>query len=174
MRMFNRILTKNDISTIINKTSTVFIQLNPLPFIVNNPTMGTDVIPTLNGSAVETVEYDSADSAGNEGKFTMDTNYNIYVIAQQTEITDICSAGRYITGFVVSYNANPLYYFDTVPTYILRTYDVNNYLVGETMPCDLPTLMNKIKCLDQGVNVSEVGPYHHVLVRSLTTQKMGG
>lgn len=174
MRMFNRILTKNDISSIINKTSTVFIQLTTLPFIVKTPVMGTDVIPTLNGKAVDIVEFESADEVGNVGKFTMDTSYNIYIVASQTDVVDICSAGRYITGFVVSYNANPLQYFDNVPTYVLKTYDVNNYLVCETLPCDLPTLMNKIKCIDSGVNVGETGPYQHVLVRSLTTQRVGG
>lgn len=121
----------------------------------------------LQGKPFEYVEFASIDNAGNAGKYSVNTQNQLVLIVSSVEVTDLASAEKYVWGIYVDYLLKSLQYADSVPTYVMETYNVNNYEVCQTEASSLPNLMQKIQCLDKDLDVDEGGYFYHVLTRSM-------
>lgn len=168
LRFQDVFLTPGDVNGFTAMTSTTFITINPFPNATQSFIQAPNSIRvSVQGKPFEYVAYNEADQAENVGKYTIDTMNRLVLIAETLTITDCCSCGKYVSGIQVHYQLKPLQYADKVPTYYMKTYNCNNYLVTASGPAPLPDLLAKAKAIDENQDLNVGGPLYHVLTRNM-------
>lgn len=161
-------LTPCDVALVTKMANVTTITINLFDYVLPNlSTTPNSLFVSLQGKFLEMVAYDNIDLADNVGKFSVDLNNRLVFIVDSTIVTDNKTAYNYVWGYRVAYLLKSLAYFDDVPTYTMKTYDIENYLISETLPMELAQAMNKMKCLDNSLDLPTNGYYYHVLTRSL-------
>lgn len=153
----------------LDKLTTVnIITIKHLPManrdLANIP---NSIVVLLQGKHIEQMPYDNVDNADNVGKFAINTNNQLIFFVDNTLVQNMHEARAYVWGMVVDYLLKPLKYADEIPTYIMHSYTSEGVQVSETTATDLPTIMNKIKCLDKVLDIDGNGFYTHILTRTM-------
>ena len=164
----NVFLKPNDIFSLSKMETLNVITIKPLEFMstsIGTSLAGIQIL--LQGKPFEMVPFASIDTAENIGKFTVDTNNKILLFVDNTQIQTEQQARDYVWGLVVIYEMKELKVADNIPTYVCESFDSNGYQVSETLASPLPEVMNKIKCLDNILDINETGYYYHILTRNM-------
>lgn len=157
-----------DVLSVTALTTVTTITIKTFPNAIASMSSTPNAINVmLQGKPLEFVEFASVDSADNEGKYSINTSNQLVLIVSSVTVTDKITAGNYVWGIYVAYMLKSLQYADNIPTYVMETYNVNNYEVCQTESSSLPTLMQKIQCLDKDLDIDEGGYFYHVLTRSM-------
>lgn len=148
-------------------TTVNIITIQPLELALSTlATTPNSIEVLLQGKPFEMVEYANVDNVDNVGKFTIDTSNNLVLIVDNTQIQTVREARNYIWGIAVFYQLKELTLADNIPTYVCQSFNSTGYQVSETVPSPLPDIMNKIKCLDNILDINETY-YHHILTRNM-------
>lgn len=123
---------------------------------------------SIQGKPMEYVAFANADNADNIGKYTINTMNQLVLIGSPLTENECCAVGKFVSGVQVHYQLKPLTYTDNVPTYMMRTYNVNGYLVTASGPAPLNELLNKAQVLDKNQDLNVGGFLTHEIVRSMT------
>lgn len=163
----NIILEPHDFLSLKPLTTVNVITIKPLEFALSTlATTPSAIEVMLQGKPFEMVEYANVDNADNVGKFTIDTSNNLVLIVDNTQVQTEREARHYIWGIVIFYQLKELTLGDNIPTYVCQSFNSTGYQVSETMASPLPDIMNKIKCLDNILDINETY-YYHILTRNM-------
>lgn len=169
MRYRDVFLTPGDITGFTAMTTVTFITIGNFEYATPSfISTANSLVVSLQGKPTEYVPYNDADNADAAGKYTINTMNQLILIAGTLEITDSCAAGKYVSGIKVHYLLKPLTYADNIPTYNMKSYNVNNYLVTASGPAPLNELLSKVQCLDKNQDVNAGGYLVHVITRNMT------
>lgn len=157
-----------DVFSLTPLTTVNTIVINTLDYTSTNlATVSGQISVMLQGKEFSYVLFADIDNADNVGKFSINTSNQIVLVVDNTTVMTMDAARKYVWGIVVTYPMKSLKYVDQIPTYIMQSFTCNNYQVSQTIASDLPSLMNKMKCLDTVLDIDEAGFYYHILTRSM-------
>lgn len=151
-----------------NLTTVNVITIENLPWADKNlATIPNSISVFRFGKPIEQIPYENIDNSDNVDKFSINTNNQLVFFVDNTLVQNIYKARMYVWGLVVCYLLKPLKYADAIPTYIMQSFTSQGLQVSETIATDLPTIMNKIKCLDKALDIDGNGFYTHILTRTM-------
>ena len=124
---------------------------------------------SFRGNFYPQITSDRLDEGGLENSFAYVNTPNgkgqIKIVVSKSEVADIGTAIKYITGMLVSYELAPVVAAGTnkEPLYEVETYLSDGTLVSPSIACSLPDIARKIQALETNFNLNEVGYYKHVI-----------
>ena len=161
-------LTPGDVNGFTVTESVTLITINTLEYgvqsFITNP---NSIRVSVQGKPLEYVAFASADNADAVGKYTINTMNQLVLIASNLTENECCEIGKFVSGVHVHYQLRPLVYVDNVPTYMMKTYNVNGYLVTASGPAPLNELLSKAQALDKNQDLDVGGFLTHVLTRAM-------
>lgn len=161
-------LTPGSVSGFTVTDSVTFITINNFDYSVQSfISVPNSIRVSVQGKQLEYVAFANADNADNIGKYTINTMNQLVLIASNLTENECCEIGKFVSGVHVHYQLRPLTYADQVPTYMMRTYNVNGYLVTASGPAPLNELMAKAQVLDKNQDLNVGGFLTHELIRNM-------
>lgn len=161
-------LTPDMVYELTALTSVSTIVIEPLEYVATNLlAVPNSISVKLQGVDFAEVAFADIDNVDNIGKFSINTANQLVLVVDNTKVTNLEEARKYIWGIVVTYLLKPLTYADNIPTYIMTTRTSMGMLVSETVATNQPDLQNKMRCLDSSLDLNENGPFIHTLIRSV-------
>lgn len=161
-------LTPGSVNGFVTTDSVTLITINTFDYAVPSFIATPNSIRvSVQGKTMEYVAYANADNADNVGKYTINTMNQLVLIASNLTESECCEIGKFVAGIHVHYQMRPLQYADNVPTYLMKTYNVNGYLVTASGPAPLNELLVKAQALDKNQDLNVGGFLTHELIRNM-------
>lgn len=168
MRYRDVFLTPGDVNGFTVTDSVTLITINTFDYGVQNFTaVPNSIRVSVQGKALEYVAFANVDNADNIGKYSINTMNQLVLIASNLTENECCEIGKFVSGVQVHYQLRPLTFADNVPTYLMKTYNVNGYLVTASGPAPLNELMAKAQSLDKNQDINVGGFLTHELIRNM-------
>lgn len=168
MRYRDVFLTPGDVSGFTVTDSVTLITINTFDYGVQSFTsVSNSIRVSVQGKALDYVAFANVDNADNVGKYSINTMNQLVLIASNLTENECCEIGKFVSGVQVHYQLRPLTFADNVPTYLMKTYNVNGYLVTASGPAPLNELMAKAQSLDKNQDINVGGFLTHELIRNM-------
>jgi len=166
-RVFIDINDYNALVTTGSNTNVIQLKVYPYMAVHAGTISGLQTI-SLQGVAKTEVAIADIDVLANIGKYAVSATNVINLIVDKTAVPDAVKAKEYITGLLMTYQMVDLEYSGTTAIYTMETSSADGTALGTTKPTDLTTLMSKMECLDDDLDVNLApGYYTHTLIRAL-------
>lgn len=168
MRYRDVFLTPGDVNGFTITDSVTLITINNFDYGVQSfVSVPNSIRVSVQGKALEYVAFANVDNADNIGKYSINTMNQIVLVASNLTENECCAIGKFVSGIQIHYQLRPLTFADNVPTYMMKTYNVNGYLVTASGPAPLNELMAKAQSLDKNQDINAGGFLTHELIRNM-------